>query len=715
MFRIVACAAVLAVTPIALCAQSTDAYDDAGAAALLAHARSFRDTTDNSILSYTATVRSRMAAKLRMPLKDRTLYRAESAARVRWSRDATSLKQVLAHREQTPAGIEPASSAVSLGDDEMFDPAADRITLGLGRNEGDSEDVWIEHPVADGAEAHYRYASGDTMTIRLQDGRVIRAIELRVIPRIPTGHVVAGSLWIDPSNGAVVQAVYRLARPLDIGAEIIDKEDADALGKIPGMFKPMEFDLNLVAIEYSLHELRYWLPSSTRMEGYLRAGVVRVPAVYEISYDIDQLVIAEPAAVAAEAATADSIARAWSAGHYIAASAGTDSIRTQVVLLPNDTAGLRTSPDLPAPAWEDSPTFATDAELEDLYKRVERIPGVVRTRPGVDFEWGYGGTGLLRYNRVEALSVGARVTTGLPQVALGATARLGLADLRPNIALAAVRSTPRRVLEFDVRYALAEVDEQADAFGLGNSASALLLGRDAGEYYRTARAALSLRPAEHRQASYDLTLFAEHDDAVERETNATLRRLWNNDFRFRPNIAAAETELYGATLRYRPWWGSDPYRWQAGLDLMLEGATGGFGFGRTALTARTAIPLGERHRIALEIGGGTTEGDVPAQRLFYLGGAPTLRGYDPSTLRGTSFARARAEAARTFGWGGTTLFSDAAWVGDRDAFDSDAILYSVGAGFSVLDGLLRFDLAHALREVPGQSRWRLELYLDALL
>jgi outer membrane protein assembly factor BamA len=106
---------------------------------------------------------------------------------------------------------------------------------------------------------------------------------------------------------------------------------------------------------------------------------------------------------------------------------------------------------------------------------------------------------------------------------------------------------------------------------------------------------------------------------------------------------------------------------------------------------------------------------VPAQRLFYLGGAPTLRGYDPSTLRGTSFARARAEAARTFGWGGTTLFSDAAWAGDRDAFDSDAILYSVGAGFSVLDGLLRFDLAHALREVPGQSRWRLELYLDALL
>ncbi|HEX6693954.1 MAG TPA: BamA/TamA family outer membrane protein [Longimicrobiales bacterium] len=715
MFRNVAIAAILAAAPVALSAQSTDSYDDPGAATLLQRARTFRDTTDNSILSYTATVRSRMGARLRMPLKDRTLYRAESAVRVRWSRDAKSVKQVLAHREQTPAGIEPASSAVSLGSDEMFDPAADRITLGLGRNEGDSEEVWIEHPVANGAEAHYRYASGDTMTIRLQDGRVIRSIELRVIPRVPSGHVVAGSLWIDPSNGAVVQAVYRLARPLDIGTEVIDEDDAGALDKVPGMFKPMEFDLNLVAIEYSLHEMRYWLPNSTRIEGYLRAGVVRVPAVYEISYDIEQLVFAEPATVAAEAAAADSVAREWSAGHYIAASASTDSVITQVVLLPDDTASLRTSAELPEPAWEYSPTFATDAELEDLYKRVERIPGVVRTRPGVDFEWGYGGTGLLRYNRVEALSLGARVTAGLPQVALSATARLGVADLVPNIAISALRSTPRRNLELDVRYALAAVDDQSDAFGMGNSASALLLGRDAGEYYRTARAALSLRPPEHRQASYDLTFFAQHDDAVERETNATVRRLWNGDFRFRPNIDAAETELYGAALRYRPWWGADAFRWQGGLDLMVEGVTGGYRFARTTLTARTAVPLGDRHRIALEVGGGTAEGDVPPQRMFYLGGAPTLRGYDPSTFRGTSFARARAEAARTFGWGATTLFSDAAWAGERDDYDPDSILYSVGAGFSVLDGLLRFDLAHALREVPGQSRWRIELYLDALL
>ena len=87
MFRNITIAACIAAAPVALNAQSTDSYADPGAAALLEHARSFRDAADSSILSYTATIRSRMGARLRMPLKDRTLYREESAVRVRWSRD----------------------------------------------------------------------------------------------------------------------------------------------------------------------------------------------------------------------------------------------------------------------------------------------------------------------------------------------------------------------------------------------------------------------------------------------------------------------------------------------------------------------------------------------------------------------------------------------------------------------------------------------------
>ena len=71
--------------------------------------------------------------------------------------------------------------------------------------------------------------SGDTITIRMQGGRTIRAIELRVTPRQTSGHLVTGSLWIDPSNGTVVQALYRLSRPLDVETEARVKVAVDKL------------------------------------------------------------------------------------------------------------------------------------------------------------------------------------------------------------------------------------------------------------------------------------------------------------------------------------------------------------------------------------------------------------------------------------------------------------------------------------------------------
>jgi hypothetical protein len=58
------------------------------------------------------------------------------------------------------------------------------------------------------------------------------------------------------------------------------------------------------------------------------------------------------------------------------------------------------------------------------------------------------------------------------------------------------------------------------------------------------------------------------------------------------------------------------------------------------------------------------------------------------------------------------LFSDAGWAGDRDDVQLDPLLLSAGVGVSFLDGLVRLDLARALREPKG---WRLDLHLDAAL
>ena len=176
---------------------TTRAFADAGTAALMKRARDARLVTDRSLRSYTAVVRSRVAAGLRMPLKDRTLYRHESAARVRWSRDSTTIVQVLAGREQHPGGVQ--ASHGGFGIDDLFDPTRDRMYFGMAKVDNTErpdadDDFWIEHPLGTVAERHYRYQAGDTLTIRLQDGRTVRVIELRVIPRRNDPHTLRGLL-----------------------------------------------------------------------------------------------------------------------------------------------------------------------------------------------------------------------------------------------------------------------------------------------------------------------------------------------------------------------------------------------------------------------------------------------------------------------------------------------------------------------------------------
>jgi len=136
---------------------------------------------------------------------------------------------------------------------------------------------------------------------------------------------------------------------------------------------------------------------------------------------------------------------------------------------------------------------------------------------------------------------------------------------------------------------------------------------------------------------------------------------------------------------------------------------------RASGVLRMAIPLaGASWRVGLEAGGGTSWGDTPRQRNWFLGGAHTLRGYEASVLSGESFTRGRLEVARTFPEAVTiSAFGDAGWAGARDEFDSGDILYGAGLGFSLMDGLVRMDFSHGLK--GPDKRFRFDLYLDAIL
>ena len=728
-------------------ADSAAAFADPGAAALFGRARVARARTDESIRSYTAVVRSRIAAAMRMPLKDRTMFRQETAARVRWSRDAEHVVQLMAARIQHPGGVEVPTGLSGLGVDELFDPSEDRMYFGMGGNrrrdadstsaegsvqdtvlhtdddadddysdDDDDDDIefWIEHPLGDAAERHYRFASGDTLTIRLHDGRMVRTIELRITPRRDDPHTVRGTLWIDAASGALVQAAFRLARTVDMlrDFQFSDPDTREGIDKIPGFLKPFEFDISLMTVEYSLWEMGHWLPRSLRGEGMARAGVLKFPASMDVSYEMIDVEVDPAIDVAAETEAARAVAAQWSGAddsHRVIERKNNG--REFVVIAPRDSLTLLHSEQLPPPIWSDAPGFATREELEGMSDRLASLGGAIHTASGPRFGWGLGEADMLRYNRVESLSIGARGSVALREVELSGTARLGIADLHPNAELMLRRETMRRTLELRGYHGLATVDPSGAALGLGNSLSALMFGRDEGEYYRASGAALTWAPPSIRRRSWELTGYAEYQNDVERETHFALPRLWTDSV-FRPNVMAAEALQYGGMLQYRPWWGTDPIRPQGGMELMVQGETGEFDLARASLTLRGAAQLARGVRIGAEAAVGYSVGDVTPQRMFYLGGARTLRGYDASTVAGTSMTRARLELARTFSFGAIAVFSDWGWAGDRDDIRGADQRWAIGAGTSLLDGLVRLDLAHGLRSPRG---WRLDLHLDSVL
>ena len=106
-------------------------------------------------------------------------------------------------------------------------------------------------------------------------------------------------------------------------------------------------------------------------------------------------------------------------------------------------------------------------------------------------------------------------------------------------------------------------------------------------------------------------------------------------------------------------------------------------------------------------------GSVPTQRLWYIGGGQTVRGMLPGELAGNAYWLARAELGSSFVAVRPVVFADLGWAGGRgDWFHESAPLQSVGVGASFLDGLLRFDVAKAIRPSHGL---RLYFSVDAKL
>jgi len=688
-----------------------DAYLDAGARELVSRGRARRETVDHSIIQYRTVARDRISVGLRAVRRDRQVLLRETAARILWRRDAPGEIEMLGARQAMPmfsSTVRVADGARGSGAFLAFDPSDQdliRATFGDG-------DQSIRHPLAAGSEANYRFRSGDTTSMRLPDGRTLRLIELRVIPRRQEFYLADGSLWLDSDTHAVVRAVVRPARPWDIDLDG-DEDSSD----VPGIVKPIRAEIRYMTIEYGLWDLRWWMPRILAFEGFAEVGALggvgsvlryeRTYSEYSVTGDARGSEPAEAAAVLTECPKRDR-----NDPDRLVCRCSGGRCHQFAVRLPADTASLVDSEYLPPSIYVDGNSLITDAEMRELREMLERMQPPVWSLVRPTVRWSVANQDLLRYNRVEGLSVGARADVDFGAIAADGTLRVGVADFEPDVQLGVARQTVRGRYRVAGYHRLAAVDVAQRPFGLGNSLSALFLGRDEGDFFRATGAELAGTPPRTEQQWYRWRVFAEQQRQVVKNTDFSVPHLFDGARDFRPNLPAERADQFGAALDFALHRGLDPagLRWAA--DLFVEGAAGTFGYVRPSLALSASAPLPGRFVGALEVAGGTSFGDLPAQSAWYLGGSGSVRGYAPLTAGGTAFWRTRAEVSNQLPGARWVLFSDAGWAGARDDVRFDPLLVSAGAGASFLDGLVRFDLARSLR---GERQWRAELYLNGAL
>jgi hemolysin activation/secretion protein len=295
---------------------------------------------------------------------------------------------------------------------------------------------------------------------------------------------------------------------------------------------------------------------------------------------------------------------------------------------------------------------------------------------------------------------------------LRALARIGVADREPNVELTGARSDLRRTLALTAYNRLVSAGDWGNPLGLGSSISAFLFARDDGFYYRASGVELTRTPDQPSAFTLSWSLFAEQERNARQRTTFSLARSVRG-VQFEPNITTQRALYAGARARVTRSFGEDPEGFRLFNDLRLEAAHGDTGtYGRAALdmTASHGLLGGSA---ALTLAAGSSVGVLPLQRNWFLGGTQTVRGLRPGSEMGDAFWLARAEYGLGLGVVKPVLFGDLGWAGDRRKWNDigGTPMAGVGAGFSVLDGLVRFDVARGLQPV-GQRGWRVDAYLD---
>ncbi|WP_425153542.1 hypothetical protein [Candidatus Palauibacter sp.] len=619
----------------------------------------------------------------------RHVIRADQVALdVRWQAPDRTVQTIVGRRHELrlPTNIQYHLDHLFL----VLDNFGDRIRIGDGY-----EVEHVLHPAGTGAREFYDYRLADSLEIRIR-GRSARVFELEVRPRESGTPAVVGSLFLERATGAIARM---------------------RLTFTPNAYLDRQIVRIVVDLRSALWEGRHWLPVEQDLE------ITR--SLPWLDFPLETLIRTRLRVL--DYHFDESAAFSLGPGQYVYAYPEEDLARfdgweTSLYGGPLEGAGVESGPTgddlmrLVERAGRDLERAVLDARRllprqglvggRRLQLWFPNASGAIRARRAEGLLVGAGGA--YRIDDLTELSLWGGFAAGeaRPQARVGLRRRLGRFELEFDGWLRANRDVGREVASGTLQTLalLVEGEDYQDPYFADGGRAGLV--RETG----SARWRVGVSAERHRAA-----------DLVVRTTpfgEGTLRPVRPAD---EGDLAALDA---GVALDLGRGLGA---RW--GLDIAGEAATGAvgdFGFGRATVALRAAREsLGGGWGWASEIEFGAAGGDLPAQRLFLLGGRGSLPGHAFRGWGGDRMGLWRAEVSRSLaspwvrlrargavGWAGLGTAGDAA-ARRFGVGESAGLRASAGIGLGLFYDLLRIDVMRGLGGgSAGEGDWVVLLSLD---
>lgn len=336
--------------------------------------------------------------------------------------------------------------------------------------------------------------------------------------------------------------------------------------------------------------------------------------------------------------------------------------------------------------------------------------GVYRTMPAI------------RYNRVDGLVLGLRklplawdswerttvyghggyaIASRRWQYEIGAESRLGRRDAQSiDVKLG---GSYRRATT---------TDDLWKSSWLENSTGALLFNYDFFDYFETegftGYATFRVSPFAQITGAYR----TEEYRSLQRETDWSL--FGGSNFTFNP---AVQEDRMNSILIVAEGGSVRNYDWlPRGAAFRIEGEIGqglggDFDFSRVVADGRVYLPAGNHSTLAFRVRGGLSDGDLPYQKAFKIGGVGSVRAYAQNAYVGTRMLVGNVEYmfAQDILFDDLTLsvFADGGWLNtpSTNAFRLKDVFPTAGVGAGLIDQSIRLELAWPLdKDVAGTSQ-----------